>query len=112
MTLDRAPTDPASDPRGVPTVQGEIERWRYRFQGRVQGVGFRAAACDCADGRPVTGWVQNDADGAVSLEIQGMPAHLSDVIERLLMRQTRNIRTADRVPAAPVPVEFGFRIRR
>lgn len=93
-------------------MRGEIERWRYRFLGRVQGVGFRATAAACADGRPVTGWVQNDADGGVSMEIQGMPAAVTEVIESLLLRQSRNIRTVDHLPTAPAPGEFGFVIRR
>lgn len=93
-------------------MPGEIERWRYRFQGRVQGVGFRATAAACAGDQPVTGWVQNDADGGVSMEIQGMPDPIAQVLESLLLRQSRNVRTVDRSPAAPVPGELGFVIRR
>lgn len=57
------------------------------FQGRVQGVGFRARARDTARGRPVTGWVRNEPDGTVTLEIQGdndaVLSYLSDLRRRV-----------------------------
>jgi acylphosphatase len=41
------------------------------FRGEVQGVGFRVIAARLARGFPVTGWVRNDGDGSVTLEVQG-----------------------------------------
>src|SRR4051794_27912387 len=41
------------------------------YSGRVQGVGFRAAAVEIARDYPVTGWVKNLADGRVQLLVEG-----------------------------------------
>lgn len=41
------------------------------FQGRVQGVGFRYKAKYLAQSMGLTGWVRNEMDGTVTLEVQG-----------------------------------------
>lgn len=46
-------------------------RKHYRFTGRVQGVGFRYRAKHAASGMCVTGWVRNEGDGSVEMEVQG-----------------------------------------
>lgn len=46
-------------------------RKQIRFTGRVQGVGFRATARGIARRHPVSGWVRNEPDGSVLLEVQG-----------------------------------------
>ena len=40
------------------------------FRGWVQGVGFRWRACQAAELYGCTGWVRNEWDGAVSMEIR------------------------------------------
>ncbi len=66
--------------------QGMIRR-RVHFQGRVQGVGFRARARDTARLHLVTGWVRNEPDGTVCLEVQGeeeaVRAYLTDLRRRV-----------------------------
>ncbi|RVU97898.1 acylphosphatase [Coriobacteriales bacterium OH1046] len=47
------------------------KRLAVRFTGTVQGVGFRWTCREIANGRGLTGWVRNELDGSVSLEIQG-----------------------------------------
>ncbi len=42
-----------------------------RYEGRVQGVGFRATTRGLAGGFAVRGWVKNEADGSVSLIATG-----------------------------------------
>ena len=49
----------------------EILRRRWRFTGRVQGVGFRYFAACAAQKLGLTGWVANNWDGSVTLEAQG-----------------------------------------
>lgn len=46
-------------------------RRHISFRGRVQGVGFRYRACRAAAEFGCTGWVRNEYDGSVSMEIQG-----------------------------------------
>ena len=50
------------------------------FQGWVQGVGFRYRACQAAEMYRCTGWVRNDWDGKVTMEIQGEEKDIDRVI--------------------------------
>lgn len=43
-------------------------------RGRVQGVGFRYITSSIASKYHVTGWVRNEYDGSVEIEVQG-PEH-------------------------------------
>jgi acylphosphatase len=45
-----------------------------RITGRVQGVKYRATAQREARQRGLTGWVRNEPDGAVLIEVEGDPA--------------------------------------
>ena len=58
-------------------------RQQIRFTGRVQGVGFRYTAQYTANAFGLTGWVYNDYDGSVLMEIQGKEASIKKMIERL-----------------------------
>ena len=57
-----------------------IIRKSIRFSGRVQGVGFRYRAVKAANMYGCTGWVRNDRDGTVSMEIQGTEEQIDQVI--------------------------------
>lgn len=46
-------------------------RKRIVFHGRVQEVGFRYTAKYLAMNLGLTGWVQNEDDGTVTMEVQG-----------------------------------------
>ena len=60
--------------RQPPTLpQGTVRR-RYSIEGQVQGVGFRYRARYAAQSLGLTGWVENEDDGSVTLEVQGDPA--------------------------------------
>ena len=50
------------------------------FHGDVQGVGFRYRARHAADLFGCTGWVKNEWDGTVSMEIQGEEQQIDQVI--------------------------------
>ena len=50
------------------------------FHGTVQGVGFRYRARHAARMFGCTGWVRNEPDGTVTMEIQGREAWIQAVI--------------------------------
>ena len=45
-----------------------------RITGTVQGVNYRATAAREARQRGLTGWVRNEPDGAVQIDVEGDPA--------------------------------------
>ncbi len=49
---------------------------RVRYEGRVQGVGFRFRARSAAAARRASGFVRNEPDGSVTLEAEGPKADL------------------------------------
>ena len=53
------------------------------FHGWVQGVGFRYRAIHAAALYGATGWVRNEDDGTVTMEIQGTDDQISDVIQAI-----------------------------
>lgn len=55
-------------------------RRRYRFYGRVQGVGFRYEAVGLASRLSLAGWVKNEHDGSVTIEIEGPPNYIDSFI--------------------------------
>ena len=81
------------------------------FYGRVQGVGFRYRAIHAANLYGCTGWVRNEWDGSVSMEIQGTEEQIDKVI--LAIEAGRYIRI-ENMDVHVVPVddcEKGFRAR-
>ena len=57
-----------------------MTRKRIIFYGSVQGVGFRYRARHAADLYGCTGWVHNEWDGSVSMEIPGEEENIDKVI--------------------------------
>lgn len=49
----------------------QVRRLALRFVGEVQGVGFRWTSQRLANQLGLTGWVRNEWDGSVSMELQG-----------------------------------------
>ena len=58
-------------------------RRHYRFAGRVQGVGFRYRAQYTAQHLGLTGWVQNNWDGTVEMEVQGTEEAVGQMVPTL-----------------------------
>lgn len=58
-------------------------RRRMRVTGRVQGVGFRWFVREEARRLGLRGWVRNEANGDVLVEVEG-PAHEVGLLEDLL----------------------------
>lgn len=56
---------------------------RARAHGRVQGVGFRRFVYKLAQSFPVGGWVRNNPDGTVEIEVAGQPAPVAQFLEQV-----------------------------
>ena len=85
-----------------------VIRKRYVFRGRVQGVGFRYTAKQLARSMNLTGWVRNEYDGTVIMEIQGRET----LINKVLVGLNHNIFiTIDWIDSEEIPVieESGFK---
>ncbi len=79
--------------------------------GRCGGVGFRYRARYAAQTLDLTGWVQNEDDGSVTLEVQGDPdkfMSLFAMIQKSDYIQITGIRQKD-IP--PDPWERGFSVK-
>ena len=63
------------------------------FYGWVQGVGFRYRARLAADLYGCTGWVRNEYDGSVSMEIQGEEENIDNWILRLMWSEASRTMT-------------------
>jgi acylphosphatase len=88
-------------------------RLRLNFRGEVQGVGFRATAERLARGFPVTGFVRNEPDGSVWLEVQGEVDSLDRFLAALHRSPVgRGIREEQRTLATPATGEDAFVIQR
>jgi len=52
-----------------------------RYQGMVQGVGFRATSRRLAQSYALKGWVKNESDGSVSLLVHGEAAEVQAFLQ-------------------------------
>ena len=86
-------------------------RQQLRFTGRVQGVGFRFTAQYTAQHFGLTGWVYNDYDGSVLMEIQGKPESIKKMIERLDSDRFIRIDSIEKTMLPLVEHEISFYVR-
>lgn len=77
-------------------------RQRIRFYGNVQGVGFRYTAKYAARSLGLTGWVYNDYDGSVLMEVQGDTETITKLISKIEERPFIIIENMD---VKNIPVE-------
>ncbi|MBQ6171615.1 MAG: acylphosphatase [Clostridia bacterium] len=83
-------------------------RLHILFYGRVQGVGFRYRACNAALKYGCTGWVRNNIDGSVEMEIQGKKDDIDSVVSAIEKGRYVHI---DNITVKEIPVtakEYGF----
>ncbi|MBO5198226.1 MAG: acylphosphatase [Lachnospiraceae bacterium] len=85
-------------------------RKRLQFFGQVQGVGFRFRAVNAARALGLTGWVANEWDGSVSMEVQGDPEEIEALIEKLKGGTFIRIERIEE-EVLPVETESGFDTR-
>ena len=85
-------------------------RKHITFYGRVQGVGFRYTAKYLAQSMDLTGWVENEWDGTVTMEVEG-----SEILINKLLVGLNNNRfiTIEWMDAKEIPLkeESSFSVR-
>ena len=92
-------------------MQNGIIRRRIDLYGWVQGVGLRWRAENAANALGVTGWVRNNFDGSVTMELQGTEAQIDGVllaVERGSYVRIENMRVKT-LPATED--EWGFTVQ-
>lgn len=92
-------------------TQDAPQRYFLRWEGQVQGVGFRFTNTNLAQARSLTGWVRNMEDGSVEMELQGTPANIVSQLEAphaSYERMGTRFRLADAQTRAPLANEDGF----
>jgi acylphosphatase len=81
------------------------------YEGKVQGIGFRAVVLSLAKGYEVTGWVKNHPDGRVELLASGDSAEVEDFLQGIRESHLAgHIEHENVTPAAAEPGLKGFRI--
>lgn len=85
-------------------------RKHITFHGRVQGVGFRYTAKYLARSLGLSGWVKNEWDGTVTLEIQGREALIQKLLVGLNNNQFISIEWMD-TEEIPLKEEQSFKVR-
>jgi len=87
-------------------------RMSVRFEGRVQGVGFRYTAVEVATRFEVTGYVCNQPDGSVTLIAEGAERDLVAFLHDLKSTHLGRYITDARCGWSPATGEFtGFSVR-
>lgn len=81
------------------------------FGGRVQGVGFRYRASYAARSLGITGWVRNEADGTVEMEVQGSEAQINRMLSMLNHDSYIRIEKMNTTDIPPKEQERGFRVK-
>ena len=89
----------------------EMIRKRMTFYGWVQGVGFRYRASHAADLYGCTGWVKNNYDGSVTMELQGTEEQIDNVIIAIQRGRYVSVENMECVTLPLFPGENSFRIR-
>ncbi|GAB5515154.1 acylphosphatase [Rhodopirellula baltica] len=82
-----------------------------RYRGDVQGVGFRANAIHQGRGLNIKGFVRNEPDGDVLLDVQGPTNDLKELLRRIGSSMERKINETLIEDREPLPDREKFSIR-
>lgn len=85
--------------------ENTIVRKRLVIFGKVQGCGFRRRICNMAEQVGVAGWVWNNQDGSVTVEMQGMEEQIKKTLE--LVENSSDLIKIRKINAVEIPVESG-----
>ncbi len=88
----------------------ETLRKHIIFHGRVQGVGFRYRSYYAAQKFGLTGWVRNQYDGTVEMEVQGKELHIDAMLWALEQNDYVWIENMEVKKMQLEPEEKSFRI--
>jgi len=81
------------------------------YEGKVQGVGFRASILSLAKGFEVTGWVKNLPDGRVEMLATGEKDEVEEFLQGIRESHLAgHIESESLLPTNPDPGQKGFRI--
>ena len=86
-------------------------RKHITFYGRDQGVGFRYTAKYMAQSLGLTGWVCNESDGSVTMEIQGRGPMIDKLLVGLNRNQFIRIEWIDTKECQVIEEERSFKVR-
>ena len=75
----------------------------WQIFGTVQGVGFRWGAQRLAHNLGLSGWVHNEADGTVKLEVQGKPSDIAVFYEQIKAGPTAMAKV-DKIEVRDIPL--------
>ncbi len=85
-------------------------RQKLIFYGRVQGVGFRYRARYAALDLDLTGWVKNNYDGSVEMEVQGERENITKMIQSISKGRFLKVTGLDRTDIPLKEDERDFRV--
>ena len=88
-----------------------LVRRRYCFSGRVQGVGFRFEARMLAAQLSLVGWVRNQSDGTVVMEIEGEAAYIDEFLRAVQAVPRFDITDIQAEDLPPSRTETSFKVR-
>ena len=92
-------------PNNPPVVRRVI-----RYRGEVQGIGFRANAIHQGRGLTITGFVRNEPNGDVTMDVQGSPQDVQELAKRVGQTMSAKISETLIDQCEPIPNRDRFRI--
>jgi acylphosphatase len=88
------------------------QRITVRYEGHVQGVGFRYTVVRLAQEQNISGWVKNEFDGSVSLVAEGETDQLMELLQAVRRSNLGRYITNELVRRSTATGEFtGFGVR-
>ena len=92
-------------------MSSSLERFLVRYTGQVQGVGFRFTSLAQARGLDVHGFVRNEPDGTVLMDVEGKSHDVKELLGRIAAAMEGKIEFTDLDPRAPRGAKQGFHIQ-
>ena len=83
-----------------------MQRMSVRFEGHVQGVGFRYSAVECSKAFDLTGYVRNERDGSVYLVAEGDEDDLNGFLQAVRHSGVGRFVTKESMSWEPATGEF------